>query len=471
MEEKTWDIRISPKDSPKYKLPSYKKVGSRRPESGTLTTKQSNIQGEIGFAAFTLSRNEPFPSNGERVHAMDPMPCNSAVAVRCGLNGLLKEVIYDQLGLHSELTPGSEFAAMVAPIHLRKATRFLQTVRVTGSALDWELHVALPEGLTPLFFSGCIAGLGVVIIGSREPLSEGTRRKSARYSDGLSKKQDVRKVSRPKIERRVLRAAAYPGDAPRSDSETGTGKSLLWLEIAAHDLRNPISGILAATQFLIEDAGRTLQAHQVTLLRSIESSSQFVLRLLQDLSEIPALESGKLKFDFYLTDFGALVESAVLANRPLAASKRVNIELKVERPAPAVLADPLKIGHALNTLLSSAVRCSPAEAKIEVRVGARAEHAVVTLRCEDPGNLARNLTSFFRSSRGGRKAGLSEERASLALGMAKRIVAGHRGTIQVGGDAAKGSVLTLNLPISAEESGNAQARKAQRSRAGTSSQQ
>jgi signal transduction histidine kinase len=407
---------------------------------------------------------------------MDPMPCNSAVAVRCGLNGLLKEVIYDQLGLHSELTPGSEFAAMVAPIHLRKATRFLQTVRVTGSALDWELNVALPEGLTPLFFSGCIAGLGVVIIGSREPLSEGTRRKSARHSGryaiGLaaaSKQQDVLKASRPKAERKVQRAGEFPGETPRSDSETG--KSLVWLEIAAHDLRNPISGILAATQFLIEDAGRILQAHQVTLLRSIESSSQFVLRLLQDLSEIPALESGKLEFDFYLSDIGALVESAVLANRPLAASKRVNLELMVERPAPTVLADRLKIEHALNTLLSSAVRCSPAEAKLEVRVGARAERAVVTLRCEDPGNLARDLATLFHPSRGGRKPGLSEERAALTLGMAKRIVAGHRGTIQLGAEAAKGSVLTLNLPISAEESGYAQRRKMQRSRVGTSSQQ
>lgn len=405
---------------------------------------------------------------------MDPVPCNSAVAVRCGLNGVLKEVIYDQLGLHSELTPGTEFAAMVAPIHLRRATRFLQTVRVTGSALDWELHVVLPEGLTPLFFSGCVAGLGVVIIGSKEPLSEVTRRKSARYpgryANGLaaaSKRPGVRKASGPKIEPKVQRRAAFPTEASESDIETG--KSLLWLEIAAHDLRNPISGILAATQFLIEDAGRNLQAHQVTLLRSIESSSQFMLRLLQDLSEIPALESGKLKFDFYLTDVGALVESAVLANRPLAASKRVNLELKVERPAPTVLADALKIGHALNTLLSSAVRCSPADARIEVRVGARAKHAVVTLRSEHPGSLARDLTSLFHSSQGSRKPGLSEERAALTLGMAKRIVAGHRGTIQVGEGAARGSVLTLNLPISSEEPAAAHARKAQRSRAGTSS--
>ena len=259
---------------------------------------------------------------------MEPMPGNSAVAIRCGLNGALKEVIYDKLGLHSRLTPGEEFAAIIAPSHSRKATRFLQTVRATGSALDWELHVVMPEGVTPLFFSGCVAGLGVVIVGAKERLADSTQAKTARYAGrnssdaaGEWKQRAVPRAAIRRQEGRPTRPASLPNETPRPGNETEP--SLLWLEIATHDLRNPVSGILAATQFLIEDASPILQAHHITLLRSIESSSQFMLRLLQDLSEIPALESSRLQFDFYLTDVGALVENAVLANRPLAASKRV----------------------------------------------------------------------------------------------------------------------------------------------------
>ncbi len=403
---------------------------------------------------------------------MQPMPGNSAVAIRCGLNGALKEVIYDKLGLHSRLTPGREFAAIIAPIHLRKATRFLQTVRATGSALDWELRVDMPEGVTPLFFSGCVAGLGVVIVGAKEPLSDTTRGKSFRYagrnsgaSAGEWKPRAVPKTAEPK----ATRKAALPYEKPRPGNETEA--SLLWLEVAAHDLRNPVSGILAATQFLIEDASPVLQAHHITLLRSIESSSQFMLRLLQDLSEIPALESSKLQFDFYLTDAGVLVENAVLANRPLAASKRVNFELKVEKPTPTVFADEFKISHALNTLLASVVRCSPADAKIEVRVGARKDHAVITFRSDDPRRLAHDLKALFHSSQSNRaKSGMSEERATLALRMAKRIVAGHRGTIQLDEDASQGSVLTLALPIS-ERTTRTRARKPFHNRAQASSPQ
>ncbi len=368
------------------------------------------------------------------------MPGNSAVAIRCGLNGALKEVIYDKLGLHSRLTPGKEFAGIIAPIHSRKATRFLQTVRATGSALDWELRVVMPEGATPLFFSGCVAGLGVVIVGAKEPLADATQAKTARYAGRSSsdaagewKERALPKAREPKARRKATRPASLPNETPRSGNETEP--SLLWLEIAAHDLRNPVSGILAATQFLIEDASPILQAHHITLLRSIESSSQFMLRLLQDLSEIPALESSRLQFDFYLTDAGALVENAVLANRPLAASKRVNLELKVEKPAPTVFADEFKIGHALNTLLASVVRCSPADAKIEVRVSARKDRAVITFRGENPGRLGHDLKTLFHSHGKRAKSGMSEERATLTLRIAKRIVAGHRGTIQLDEDA------------------------------------
>jgi K+-sensing histidine kinase KdpD len=135
-----------------------------------------------------------------------------------------------------------------------------------------------------------------------------------------------------------------------------------------------------------------------------------------------------------------------------------------------IFADASKIGHALNTLLASAVRYAPADDKIEVRVGARKNHAVITLRSEDPDKLANDLKSLFDSSRGGRpKSGLSEERAALTLGMAERIVAGHRGTIQMGADAARGVFLTLTLPISEGTPRTTQARKPARKKAHASS--
>jgi signal transduction histidine kinase len=49
-----------------------------------------------------------------------------------------------------------------------------------------------------------------------------------------------------------------------------------------HDLRNPVSGILSASQYLIEDAGPSLDQHQREILASIEDSGIRLLRLIED---------------------------------------------------------------------------------------------------------------------------------------------------------------------------------------------
>jgi signal transduction histidine kinase len=50
-----------------------------------------------------------------------------------------------------------------------------------------------------------------------------------------------------------------------------------------HDMRNPVGGIVSASQYLIEDAGPLLDRHQRALLASIEASGIRLLHLIEDL--------------------------------------------------------------------------------------------------------------------------------------------------------------------------------------------
>ncbi len=371
----------------------------------------------------------------------------SAVAIRCGPNGVVKTVLYDDLGLRQQLTPGHDFRAIVAPLHWQKGMRFLDAVRA-GSSMDWELNVTLPNGVTPLFFSGCVTHFGMIIVGTKEPLSQAWPHKLAQFARRHSKSLAV-----------ALKAIGEPTQAVVAERKR-PASDLRLLEMAAHDLRNPISGILASSQYLIEDAGRILSERHLSLLRAIESSSRLILRLLQDMLEIPSIKSSKPQLEFHTTDISPLVADAVAANDSLAESKRVHLELQIEEPIPAVQADPVKIGNALNWLLANAIFCCQADVKIEVRVDARPPFAVITLQEEGAGMVAHDLTSLFASSRRNRRGrGLSEELAALTLDNAMRIVEGHRGTIKVDDDEIRGSAVTIILPASQEEAGTTGARK------------
>lgn len=391
---------------------------------------------------------------------------NAAVAVLCRPSGILLEVVYDELGLQHSLTPGREFSSVIAPFHRRKAHRFLRTMRAGGSALDWELGLSLSHGIVPLFFSGCITNRGIVIIGAKEPLTAGTipggLAKTEKHADSMApaiQELRVRKEEKAKVERRLeqqlLRlsealSASAKGVKERRPERPRGSQHLRLLEIAAHDLRNPISGVLAATEYLIEDAGRVLEPHHLALLYSIESSAQLMLRLLQDMVEIPTMSPRKVRLELHSTDLPLLIEHAVASNASVAESKRVKIEVRMGKPLPALMADAGKLTAAVEGLLYSAIRSSQPATVIGLEVTADPEQVILTLRHHPSSDSADLIKSLFHPTLNARpRRGLSDQRAELALAHMRRVVAAHHGTVEYQSGRGPESVVTLALPLSA----------------------
>jgi signal transduction histidine kinase len=240
---------------------------------------------------------------------------------------------------------------------------------------------------------------------------------------------------------------------PRISGKAGTGDKLGFdqsqlLEIAAHDLRNPISGILAASQYLLEDAARLLEEQHVAMLQSIESSSRLMLRLIDDIMEIPALESGAVTLDLKPADISALIERNLLVNRFLADRKEVHLEVKVDGSVPQIEVDPVKMNQVINSLLTNAIKSARQGGKIDVRAGVRGHHAVISICAEGPAISADDLQSLFNPTQKRRhKRALREAVTALALANVKRIVEGHGGVMRVHTDPLKGSIFTIKLPL------------------------
>jgi signal transduction histidine kinase len=76
---------------------------------------------------------------------------------------------------------------------------------------------------------------------------------------------------------------------PNNESNDAQGE-IARLHVAAHDLRNPISGILSASEFLLEDLPDAREEH-IAILRAIYTSSRFMLQLIDDIGEMSAGES------------------------------------------------------------------------------------------------------------------------------------------------------------------------------------
>jgi signal transduction histidine kinase len=394
-------------------------------------------------------------------------PQNAAVALLCRSNGTLTEVIYDEIGLPPRFAPGSDFTALVVASNLRKATRFLRTIQASRSALDWELNVKLPHGVTSLFFSGCVTDGGLVIIGTKEALAASAlperllaaaETASANVKQALtdlSVRREARAASQRTLSQRLSELEQFLARSQSEAADAGLparrlgSKQIRILEMAAHDLRNPISGVLAASQFLLEDAATRLEEHQIALLRSIGASSRLMLRLLEDMLEIPSIDSSGMKMYLQVTDIRSLVEQSVAMIRPLAEARYVRIEVSADAEVPTLAADPVRMSQALHDLLASAIRWSQSGGKVTVSVSARRDYAVVSILNENPESAAEAFKHLLAPVDLRRlKGGLAEARTALTLANVKRTIDAHRGVIQSDNDVDKGTTVTVMLPIS-----------------------
>ncbi|MFD5276590.1 sensor histidine kinase [Pseudarthrobacter sp. NPDC058362] len=209
----------------------------------------------------------------------------------------------------------------------------------------------------------------------------------------------------------------------------------------SHEFRSPLNSILGNIDLILEDP--SLAADLVQRLTVIQRNSERLLALVSDLT---ASASAALNVHPKRTDLASLVETSVGSARTQA--ERANIRLTADVPSPLwAYADPLRIGQALDNLVSNAIKYSPGGGQVSISAWASDEW--IRLSVSDTGmgmsseDAAKVFKRFFRTETA-RNSSISG--AGLGLSITKMIVERHGGTISCQSGKGQGSTFTLTLP-------------------------
>ncbi|MFJ6025925.1 sensor histidine kinase [Pseudarthrobacter sp. NPDC092424] len=209
----------------------------------------------------------------------------------------------------------------------------------------------------------------------------------------------------------------------------------------SHEFRSPLNSILGNMDLILEDP--SLPRELVQRLTVVQRNSERLLALVSDLT---ASASAALNVHPKRTDLASLVETSVGSARTQA--ERANIRLTADVPSPLwAYADPLRIGQALDNLVSNAIKYSPGGGQVSISAWASDEW--IRLSVSDTGmgmsteDAAKVFKRFFRTETA-RKSSISG--AGLGLSITKMIVERHGGTITCHSGEGQGSTFTLTLP-------------------------
>jgi signal transduction histidine kinase len=200
-----------------------------------------------------------------------------------------------------------------------------------------------------------------------------------------------------------------------------------FIAVTSHELRNPLSPIVAALHLLDLKSDEATTKERQILHRQVT----YLRRLVDDLLDVSRLTRGEMAISLRPLDLRDLVERVVAEARlGLAASTPgLAIDLRADEGPAWVQGDDARLTQAINNLLGNAVRHAQGR---PVAVVLEATEAQVHLTVRDQGTgmdhktVAKVFDPFYQS-----RGNQSELRGSLGLGLAivKSIVASHHGEV------------------------------------------
>lgn len=219
-----------------------------------------------------------------------------------------------------------------------------------------------------------------------------------------------------------------------------------FLQMVAHDLRNPLAAIRGFAVILAEDEGRLSAEDRQAHLQAIIRQTDRVLQLLRDVADVSRMDSGEFAYGFVVYDAAALARRAT--RRAQAAYPGHRFQLDVPAGLPHVRGDEDRMQQALDALLSNACRYSPAGSTVTVRAAASDGRLRLSVVDQGIGIHQKYRDQLFRRFAKIPKPGLSVTPGSgLGLYIAKAIVDAHAGRIWAETQPGKGSAFHLEVPL------------------------
>ena len=212
----------------------------------------------------------------------------------------------------------------------------------------------------------------------------------------------------------------------------------------AHEINNPLGGILAFAQLMKRDGGRTRQ--DVETLSLIEESALRCKRIVESLLRISRRHR---EDDRRRMDLGRCVEdAAMLFKARLKGSPRARLEVKLSPKIAPVFADAGQIAQVLLNLLHNALQALPAETgTITVETGESREGCFFRVSDTGSGMDAQTRARIFEPLFTTKPPGVG---TGLGLSIAYRIIEDHGGKIHVESEPGRGSTFTVVIPAAPE---------------------
>ena len=256
--------------------------------------------------------------------------------------------------------------------------------------------------------------------------------------------------------------------ARNSDREDDKTKKQMddFLGIISHELRTPmttIKGNVQLAKMRLQVAMRSLPADNAALFHTLEEVYMMLERaerqantqnrLIKNLVDSSHIQSGRLELQEEPSDLSAIVQETMKDLQSAFPARTIHVSVSNGENIP-VRVDAERIGEVINNYVTNALKYSPEDQPIEIRLEKKGDRALFSVRDSGPGLSPSEQAPVW--GRFHRVEGIKRQRGfavgmGLGLYICRAIIELHQGEVGVESVKGEGSTFWFTLPLAKDK--------------------
>lgn len=213
-----------------------------------------------------------------------------------------------------------------------------------------------------------------------------------------------------------------------------------------HELRTPLSLIIAPLEQLEKMGGMSLQARE--LIQTMKRNSQRMIELINQFLDLRKIDSQNLPLLVTYCDLVALVYTVKERFDLIARQKNIRFRFKADEPAAWGYLDREKITKIVSNILSNAFKFTPEGGEIILDLSSDRENYTITVTdtgCGIPTEHQHRIFERFYQVPQNSSSG-----TGIGLELVKRLIELHKGSIRLQSQEGVGTTITVSVPFTPE---------------------
>jgi two-component system, OmpR family, sensor histidine kinase VicK len=218
-----------------------------------------------------------------------------------------------------------------------------------------------------------------------------------------------------------------------------------FLNIAAHELRNPIQPILGLAEVMLSNKNLNV-IQQEELLRIIINNAKKLHFLTNNLLDVARIDENLFSLELQEFDIVELANEVIKEVRNQITNKKIKIDLQCNEKSLNVIGDKIRLNQVFLNLINNSIKYTDeGDILLSIKRDSNNDNTIALVQIKDKGlgiqeNVKQKLFSKFTK---GTKVG-----TGLGLFICKNIVESHGGKIWAENNTDKGATFSFTIPTS-----------------------